>query len=305
MSQEKIYDLIILGGGPAGTAAALYGARAGLSLVILEKAVIGGEITATERLDNFPAFPEGITGVEFGMLLKEQIDNLAVPLEQTSVEKVNLEDEIKVVYTADGKFQGKTVIIATGTEPNLLGVEGEREYLGRGVSYCATCDAAFFRGKEVAVIGGGNAALEETIFLARFASNIYLIHRRDQFRAVKSLQDKVLALPSVEVLYSATVDKIIGDKKVTAIEIKQQGKERLIAVDGIFIYAGRKPMLNFLSGDLLLSGDGFIETNDKMETSIPGVYAAGDIRRKYLRQVITASSDGAVAATAAAQFIYG
>ena len=305
MVQNQQYDLVIIGGGPAGAAAALYAARAGLSAVILEQMTFGGEIVATDRLDNYPAFPDGISGAEFGMLLQQQIENLNVPIHPAQVGKVSLNKELKEVITTAGVYAGKTVLIATGTEPNLLGVEGEIELRGHGVSYCATCDAAFFRGKAVAVVGGGNAALEETIFLARFAAKIYLIHRRDQFRGVKGLQEKVLSLPQVEVLWNTTVSKIEGEKKVSSLQIVREGQRGQLSVDGLFIYAGRKPNAAFLE-DLVIKTDesGFIITNEKMETSLPGVYAAGDIRHKFLRQVVTAVSDGAIAATAAAQYIF-
>ena len=305
MDQKQQYDLVIIGGGPAGAAAALYAARAGLSAIILEQMTFGGEIIATDRLDNYPAFPDGISGAEFGMLLQRQIENLNVPIHSAQVENVSLTREIKEVITADGIYAGKTVLIATGTEPNLLGVEGETKLRGRGVSYCATCDAAFFRGKTVAVVGGGNAALDETIFLARFAAKIYLIHRRDQFRGVKGLQEKVLSLPQVEVLWNTTVSKIEGDKKVSSLQIVREGRGDQLAVDGLFIYAGRKPNAAFLKGLAIETDEsGFIVTTEKMETSLPGVYAAGDIRHKFLRQVVTAVADGAIAATAAAQYIY-
>ncbi len=305
MEKNQQYDLIILGGGPAGITAALYAVRAGLSPIIIEQMIVGGEIVATDRLDNFPAFPEGISGAEFGMLLQQQMENLHVPIKAAQVEKSALDRDPKEIITSAGVYEGKTVLIATGTEPNLLGVDGELELRGRGVSYCATCDAAFFRGKEIAVVGGGNAALEEALFLARFASKIFLIHRRDKFRGVKGLQDKVLALSQVEVLWNTTVSKIEGENKVSGLLIVQDGRERRLAVDGFFIYAGRKPNTAYLNKGIIETDErGFIITNEKMETSIPGVYAAGDIRHTFLRQVITAASDGAIAATAAAQYLF-
>ncbi len=305
MGEKQFYDLVVLGGGPAGVTAALYAVRAGLSVVILEKMMLGGEIVSTDRLDNFPAFPEGVSGAEFGMFLQQQTANFNIPVQTAEIEKASLNSEIKRVSTSGGEYESKTVLIATGTEPNLLGAEGEKELLGRGVSYCATCDAAFFRDREVAVVGGGNAALEETVYLDRFASKIYLIHRRDQFRGVKSLQDKVLSLPGVEVLFNTTVSKIEGEDKVSGLRIKQDGADRFLDVDGVFIYAGRTANAPYLEKEVIdVGNNGFIVTNEKMETSLPGVYAAGDIRQKYLRQVITAAADGAIAATAAAQFVF-
>lgn len=305
MGEKELYDLVIIGGGPAGVTAALYGVRAGLNVVIIEQMTLGGEISATDRLDNYPAFPDGISGAEFGMLLQQQMENFNVPIISTRVDKVSIDGNLKEVITTAGIFEGKTVLIATGTEPNLLGIKGELELRGRGVSYCATCDAAFFRGKTIVVVGGGDAALEETIFLSRFAEKVYLIHRRDKFRGCNWLQEKVLKLPTVEVLWNTTVSKIEGENKVNALQIRQDGKDRLLEADGIFIYAGRRPNADFLEGIEIERDDrGFIITNKKMETTLAGVYAAGDIRKKFLRQVITAAADGAIAATAAAQYIY-
>ncbi len=301
MAERKIYDLIIVGGGPAGATAALYGARAGLSVLLLEKMVLGGEIVSTERLDNYPGFPAGITGAEFGQLLEQQLQRHRVPVQPVEIEQVSLKSETKKVFFATGEEAARAVIIATGTVPNLLNVPGEKELLGRGVSYCATCDAAFFRNKEVAVVGGGDAALEETLFLSRFASKIYLIHRRDAFRGIKALQEKVFSLPNVEILWKSTIQSIEGEKKVEGLHIQQEGRARFLPLQGLFVYIGRKANTGFLGDELPLDEHGFIVTNDQMETSLPLVYAAGDVRRKGLRQVITAAADGAIAAAAAAQ----
>lgn len=305
MESKKLYDMVIIGGGPAGATAAIYAARAGMSTVIIEQMTLGGEISSTDRLDNFPAFPDGISGAEFGMLLQKQMDNLDVPVESGTVEAVSLEGEVKKITASIGVFESKTVLIASGTEPNLLGIVGELELRGRGVSYCATCDAAFFRGKTIVVVGGGDAALEETLFLSRFAEKIYLVHRRDEFRGCSWLQDKVLKVPTVEILWNTTVSKIEGEKKVSSLLIRQDGVDRQIEADGIFIYAGRRPNTQYLNNAGIEQDErGFIITSTKMETSLPGVYAAGDIRKTFLRQVVTAAADGAIAASAASQYIF-
>jgi thioredoxin reductase (NADPH) len=305
METNRQFDMVIIGGGPAGAAAALYGARAGLSVVVIEKMMLGGEIISTARLDNYPAMPDGISGSDFGLLLEKQLAILNVPIRMGEIEKVDFSGPEKMVTFSGENIGGKTVLIATGTVPNLLQVEGELELRGRGVSYCATCDAAFFRGKAIVVVGGGDAALEETIFLSRFASKIYLIHRRDKFRGCSWLQKKVLELPSVEVLWNTTVSKIEGVKKVSALQIRQDGIERRLDVEGIFIYTGRQANTGFLEGTAVeLDERGFIITSEKMETSLEGVYAAGDVRKKFLRQVVTAAADGAIAATAASQYLF-
>lgn len=305
MTDHKIYDILIVGGGPAGATAALYGARAGLSVLLLEKMVLGGEIVSTERLDNYPGIPGGITGAEFGQLLEDQLKQLHVPVKPVSVEQASLKGELKKVFTTGGEEVARSLIIATGTVPNLLNVKGEQALLGRGVSYCATCDAAFFRNKEVAVVGGGDSALEETLFLSRFASKVYIIHRRDAFRGIKALQDKVLSLPNVEVLWKSTILGIEGENKVEGLTIQQEGQVRLLPVQGLFVYVGRKANTGFLGDELPLDENGFIVANEKMETALSMVYAAGDVRRKGLRQVVTAASDGAIAATAAAHALMG
>ncbi len=305
MTGRKVYDMLIAGGGPGGATAALYGARAGLEVLVIEKMMLGGEIISTAWLDNYPGFPDGIGGPEFGALLEKQLAKLEVPVHNGDIERVELQGGKKKVICSNGEFEGKTVLIASGTLPNLLGIDGELDLRGRGVSYCATCDAAFFRGKKIAVVGGGDSALEETVFLSRFAEKIYLIHRRDKFRGFSWLQDKVQKLPMVEILWNTTVSRIVGDKKVSSLQIVQDGNGRELEADGIFIYIGRQPNAPFLDGiDIECDERGYIITNEKMETSVKGVYAAGDVRKKFLRQVITAAADGAVAATAVSQHLY-
>lgn len=305
MPEEKVYDILIIGGGPAGVTAAVYAARAGHSALILEKMLVGGEVVSTERLDNFPGFPDGITGPEFGQLLDRQLQRFKIPVESVLVERVSLTGELKKVFTVTGEFAGRTVIVATGTVPSLLNVPGEAELKGRGVSYCATCDAAFFRGKDIAVVGGGDAALEEAIFLAGFARKLYLLHRRDAFRGVKVLQEKLLALPNVEVLWNSTVQRMEGEKLLTGLQILREGVRENLSVQGVFVYVGRIPNTEFLRGQAELTETGYVIANEKTETSLPGVYAAGDVRVKELRQVITAAADGAIAATMAGRLLHG
>ncbi len=301
MSQEKLYDLIVLGGGPAGVSAAIYGARAGLSVIVIEKMLVGGRLVSVDRIDNYPGFPEGITGPELGLLLDEHLRRFEVHTEAAQVEQISFKGEIKKVFTSEGEIAGRAVIIATGTTPKLLTVEGEEDLRGRGISHCASCDAAFFRDKDVAVVGGSSAALEETLFIARFAKRIYLIHNRGSFRAVKALQDQIFALPNVEVIWNSTVQKIEGEQKVTGLRLLQEDGEHELAVDGIFVLTGRIPSTAFLRDEVALDEGGYVITNEFMETSVSRVYAAGDVRRTTLRQIVTAAADGAVAATAAAR----
>lgn len=303
MSGNEIFDLIVIGGGPAGVAAAIYGARAGLSVVVLEKMLIGGRLVSVDRIDNYPGFPEGISGAELGLLLDKHLRRFDVRIESAQAERVSIAGERKIVYTTEGEFEGRAVVIATGTMPKMLHVEGEEDLLGRGISSCASCDAAFFRGKDVAVVGGSSAALEETLFIARFAKKVYLVHNRGSFRAVKALQEQIFALPNVEVVWNSSVQKIKGERKVSGLILLQEEGERELSVDGVFILTGRTPSTAFLRGEIELDESGYIITGETMETSQSGVYAAGDVRRTTLRQIVTAASDGSVAATAAARII--
>ncbi len=303
--QANSYDLLILGAGPAGLTAAIYGGRANLRVLVCEEKLSGGEITSTERLDNYPGFPEGVNGLEFGQLLEQQALRFGAVLAGAFIEKAELHGEWKKVTTTAGVFQARTVIIATGTGPRSLGVPGEELLRGRGISFCATCDGPFFRGKTVAVIGGGDAAVEEALYLTRFASRVLLVHRRDRLRAVAYLQEKLLRHPGVTVLWDTVVKGFKGENKLEAVQLQnvKDNSSTEVPVDGAFLYVGRIPNTAFLNGGVETDTAGYIITNEEMETSLPGVYAAGDVRRKFLRQVVTAAADGAIAAMMAVRYL--
>ncbi len=300
MSEKiNVWDIIIMGGGPAGLTAAIYGGRAGYKVLVLEQAQFGGEITTTQWMDNYPGFSEGVGGFEFGEQLEQQALRFGAQLDYCFFEKVDLSGDIKEVHTSEGVFKGKIVIIASGTQAGQLGVPGEEEFQGRGVSYCATCDGAFFRDKDVAVVGGGDTAVEEAMFLTRFAANVYVIHRRDRLRAVQDLQDKLFKNPKVKVLWDTVVKEVKGDGEVEGLYLDGKAGPKFLPVAGVFMLVGRKPNTAFLEGAIDLDEAGYIVTDEEMRTSLPGVFAAGDVRKKLLRQVITAASDGAIAAFAA------
>jgi len=302
--QNKVYDMIILGAGSAGLTAAIYAGRAGLDVLVVENMIPGGEITSTEQMDNYPGFPEGIGGMEFGQLLERHARRFGAELLSSTIEGVELREEPKSVRTSSGMYFGRSVIVATGTSPSLLDVPGENELSGRGISFCATCDGPFFKHKRVAVIGGGDSAVEEALYLTRFAEKVILIHRRDKLRAVQVLQDKIIKHPQVEILWDSVVSEFIGEDRLEKIIVKnvKDGSISEIPVDGTFLYVGRIPKAGFIEG-VEKDSQGYIITNEEMETGIPGVYAAGDIRRKFLRQVITAAADGAIAASVALKYL--
>lgn len=301
---NEVYDLLILGAGPAGLAAAIYGCRANLRVLIFEQMLAGGEITSTDRLDNYPGFPEGIGGAEFGQLLEQQARRFGAEIISATIDKALLEGEVKKIVTSRGSFYGRTIVIATGTVPRFLGVPGEEKLRGKGISFCATCDGPFFREKKVAVIGGGDAALQEALFLTRFAQQIYLIHRRDELRAVPYLQEQVFKQPRIEILWDTIVKGFYGGQKVEKLALQnvKSGQTADLPVDGAFLYIGRVPNTGFFQG-VEMDSQGYIITSEEMETSLPGVFAAGDVRRKFLRQVITAASDGAIAAMIAVRYL--
>lgn len=303
---EKIYDLVIIGSGPAGLAAAIYAGRAEIDTVIIEKAPIsGGQIINTYEVDNYPGIP-GISGFELGTKFREHCDRLDMNFITGEVTKFEVENDIKKITLDDqSTYLAKTVIIATGAVPKKLNVEGEKKLMGMGVSYCATCDGAFFRNKVTAVIGGGDVAVEDAIFLARLCKKVYVIHRRNEFRAAKSLSTKLMKMENVEIIWDTVVEEIIGNEQVEQIKIKNIKSEAsaTLDVDGIFIAIGNNPTSEVYKDVVNVDSSGFIIAGENCETNIPGVFVAGDIRTKDLRQIITAASDGANSITAVEKYL--
>jgi len=299
------YDVVIIGGGPAGLTAGLYASRARLNSLLIERGLVGGQIANAERVENYSGFPEGINGFELGQLMHQQATKYGLKTLLAEVTGIELQEGQKVIRTTEGDFMAKAVIIAGGSERYKLDVPGEEEFTGKGVSYCATCDGAFFREQPVAVVGGGDAAITEALHLAKFASRVTVIHRRDQLRASRILQEKAFSQPKIEFRWNSIVEKIEGKDLVKRIGLRQvkTGEESALEVAGIFISIGLKPNTDYLKGILPLDVTGHIITDEKMETKVPGIFAAGDIRHNSTRQVITAAGDGATAAIYAEKFI--
>ncbi|ABO50261.1 thioredoxin reductase (NADPH) [Desulforamulus reducens MI-1] len=291
-------ELVIIGGGPAGYAAGLYAARADINSVLIERGMPGGQAAATEWIENYPGFPGGIGGIELAMKMDEQARSFGLEVTMTDVSKLELQGSEFIVFTGQETIKTKTVIVASGSKPQFLGVEGEGKFHGRGVSYCATCDGAFFRDKTVAVVGGGDAAVEEALFLTKFAAKVYIIHRRGELRATKLIQKRAMANDKIAFLWHSVVDDILGDSKVESIRIKDVRTDELstIPVDGVFIYVGTRANSELIKDLVEMDSRGYILANEKMQTSVPGLYVAGDVRQKSLRQVVTAVADGAIAA---------
>ncbi len=285
-------DLIIIGGGPAGLSAAVYAKRAGLSVLLFEKMFFGGQMLNSHNIENYPGYAS-ISGVDLAARFTEGIEDV----ERRMEEILDVDPEQKIVRTHKEQFQARTILIATGAKPRLLDVEGEQRLTGMGVSYCATCDGAFFKNRTVCVVGGGNTALDDALYLSKFAEKIYLIHRRDTFRADRVTVEKVKGEPKIQLILDSEVQQLSGDEMLREVVVrnKKTGEERRIEADGIFIAVGNLPQTAFLKGKLALTEDGYIKANESMETSVPGVYAAGDVREKELRQIVTAAGDGAVA----------
>jgi len=302
---NRNYEVAIIGGGPAGLTAGLYTARARLNSLLIEKGLFGGQITNAERVENYPGFPDGISGFELGQLMHQQAAKYGLKTVTAEATGIELQEGQRVVKTTEGDFTAKAVIIAGGSKRQTLGVPREEEFTGKGVSYCAICDAAFFREQPVAVVGGGNAAITEALHLAKFASKVTVIHRRHQLRATRILQERAFAEPKIDFRWDSTVERIEGEDFVKRLRLNQvlTGEKSTLEVAGIFISVGFKPDTDYLKGILPLDAVGHIITNEKMETEVPGILAAGDIRNNSGRQAITAAGDGATAAIYAERFL--
>lgn len=301
---EHIYDMIVIGGGPAGYAAALYASRAGMDTVVIEKMAAGGQMTLTGDIENYPGIAS-IDGFTLGMQMQENAERFGTRTEYGDVTSVSLADGIKTVETTAGAFSGRTVVIATGANPRVLGVSGEESLVGRGVHYCAHCDGRFYKDKTVMVVGGGNSAVSDALYLSHLAKKVYLVHRRDTLRATKIYHEPLMKAENVEFCYNSTVSEFVVNGKVTGVKLRDvnDGEVREIVCDGIFISIGRQPATDFLAGQVELDQAGYIVADETTRTALPGVFAAGDVRTKALRQVVTAVSDGAVAAHFAEEYL--
>ena len=302
---EKKFDVIVLGGGPAGYTAAMYTARAGLSTLVIEKLYAGGQMTQTPNIENYPGFPQGIDGVLLGMNFQAGAQNAGVQTLNAEVTAVNLQGQEKILTTAKGDFVGRTVIIATGADHRHLGLPREWELTGKGVTYCATCDGMFYRGKTVAVVGGGNSAASEALVLSRIAKKVYLIHRRDSLKASRSYHQPLEQAENVEFIWNSQVSRLLGEEKLSGVVLQniQSGQEQELQLDGLFISVGRNPATELFRGQLELDEGGYIVADESTRTGIPGVYAVGDVRTKEVRQIVTAAADGAVAAHFAEEYL--
>ncbi len=302
---KKDFDTVIVGAGPAGLTAGLYTARARLKTVIIERLAPGGQIALTDWIENYPGFESGISGMELVQHMHSHAVNAGAEIKSGEVKALESDKEKKIVYVDDQWIEAKAVIIASGASFKRLGVKGEDEFIGRGISFCATCDAPFYKDMTVAVVGGGDTAVQEALYLTKFAKKVYLIHRRDKLRATKVLQERLFNNPKVEIVWSSTVEEVKGDsllKEVTLCCI-ESGEKSSLRVDGLFVFVGLRPNTAFLKGVVDMDSEGFILVDEKLETSAPGIFAAGDVRRKILRQVSTAVGDGAAAAHAAELYI--
>ncbi len=300
-----MYDVIIVGAGPAGLTAGIYAGRAGMSALILERVFPGGQIARAHIVENYPGFPDGVEGVELGIRFKEHAERHGAVIESAEVTGYSLDGEIKKVFTSDKTYEAKTVILAMGAAYKTLGLYSEKRFLGTGVSYCATCDGPFFRGKDVVVVGGGDTAIEDALYLANFVNRVYVVHRRDELRAQMALQKAARQNERIEFVWNSEVDTITGDTMVTGVRVRNNKTQemRLIPCSGVFIAIGTVPHTEEVKSQVKTDAFGYIVTDSGMRTNLPGVFAAGDIVAKPLRQVVTAAADGAIAIYSAQEYL--
>ena len=300
---EKIYDMIIVGGGPGGYTAALYAARAGLDVMLIERLSAGGQMNLTGQIDNYPGFPEGVDGFQLSYNMQQQAERFGAKTKYAEVLKLELEGEEKTVITNEGEYLAKSVVISTGANPRPLGVAREQEMIGRGVGYCAHCDGGFYRGKTVAVVGGGNSAAAEALYLSRIAKEVILIHRRDSLRATQIYHKPLMETPNIRFAWNSEVAELLGEDLLEGVKLRnlENGGEEVLEVQGLFVSIGRKPATDLVKDQLTLDDAGYIMAGENTKTNLPGVYAVGDVRTKELRQIVTAVADGAMAAHMAEQ----
>jgi len=295
---DRIYDMIIVGGGPGGYTAALYASRAGLNVLIIERLSAGGQMNLTGQIDNYPGFPEGVDGFQLSYNMQQQAERFGAKTKYAEVLQLELDGEVKSVHTNEGSYQAKTVVISTGANPRQLGVAREKEMVGRGVAYCAHCDGGFYRGKTVVVAGGGNSAAAEALYLSRIAKEVILVHRRDSLRATQVYHKPLMEAPNIRFLWDSEIVGLLGEDVLSGVRVRNRknGEEQVLDVQGLFVSIGRKPATELLKDQLTLDSAGYIMAGEDTKTSIPGVYAVGDVRVKELRQIVTAVADGAMAA---------
>lgn len=303
--ETTCYDVIIIGGGPGGYCAALYAARANLSTLVIEKFAPGGQMATTEIVENYPGFVEGINGFELGMQMKKGAERFGVKTKLAEVKRVELETNPKRIHTAKDVFEAKTVILALGAYPRELGLSNERNLRGRGVSYCATCDGMFYKDKTVVIVGGGNTAVADALFLAKICKKVYLVHRRDELRASKTYLEVLERTENIEFVWNSEVTEILADEFVTGVKVtnRKEDSVRVISCDGIFVAIGNTPNTELIQGQVELDDAGYVPADETTRTNLPGVFAVGDMRNKPLRQIVTAVADGAVAAKYAEEFV--
>lgn len=301
----EIFDIIIIGGGPAGLSAGLYGSRSKLNTLIIEKSKYGGQTATTAELENYPGSIHNCTGPSLSERMREQAEEFGAKFLKDEVLGLDVTGDIKIIKCKNGNYETKAVIVASGAEPSAAGFKGELDFRGKGVSYCATCDADFFTDLDVALIGGGDSALTEALYLTKFVNRLTIIHRRDAFRGAKSIQEKILSNPKIDIAWDSIPVEVIGDEIVEGLKIRNKVTqlETLLEVNGIFVFVGLNPTCDIFKGLIEMDEKGYIKTDSEMRTNVPGVFAAGDIRQKTLRQVITAAADGAIAATAVEKYI--